>query len=170
MNYSASLDRLSRVITIGVALLFISIGIGFNYFPEDETNSALSRFTPLFVNLFNGSILLICFLLRPTGYQLTENSLTILRPLFPKKFNYSDIKEVRIISRYDLKWSIRTFGNGGVFGYYGKFFNHSFGSMTWFATRRENFVMLLLKDERKIVITPDDLKFKDDISVRINPV
>lgn len=72
-----------------------------------------------------------------------------------------------MIPRDDLKWSIRTFGNGGVFGYYGKFFNNSFGSMTWFATRRENFVMLILKDGRKIVVTPDDLNFKDDLSSRI---
>ncbi len=55
-----------------------------------------------------------------------------------------------------MKWTIRKIGVGGLFGYYGKFVKRSFGSMTFYATRRNNYVLVTMTDDRKIIITPDD--------------
>jgi hypothetical protein len=51
---------------------------------------------------------------------------------------------------------MRTFGNGGLFGYTGKYYNSRFGKMTWYCTQRKNYVLLILSDKKKIVITPDN--------------
>ena len=55
-----------------------------------------------------------------------------------------------------MKWTIRTFGVGGLFGYYGKFRNKTFGNMTWFATQQKNYLIFETTNNQKIVLTPDD--------------
>lgn len=62
-----------------------------------------------------------------------------------------------------MKWTIRTFGNGGLFGYFGKFYNAAFGKMTWYATRRNNYLVLSTSENGKIVLTPDNLEMAKEI-------
>ena len=50
----------------------------------------------------------------------------------------------------------RTFGVGGLYGYYGKFYNRTFGSMTWYATRRDKLVLVKFQNKKKIILTPDE--------------
>ena len=166
-SYPASLDALSKSITTGVALLFIGIGLGLFFIPDHSADSGTGVVIRLLINLLNFSIFLFCYLFRPLAYLLSEDNLIIRRILLPRVFPYAEIAEVRSISREDLRWTMRTFGNGGVFGYYGKFYHTSFGAMTWFASRRDHYVMILLKDGRKIVVTPDDLNFVKDLSSQL---
>ena len=62
----------------------------------------------------------------------------------------------QIVDKETMKWTVRTFGVGGLFGYFGKFANRALGSMTLYATRRNNYVLIITTDERKIIITPDE--------------
>ena len=166
-RYAASLDALSKSITTGVALLFIGIGFGLFFVPDNSSDSTTGVVIRLLINLLNFSIFLFCYLFRPLAYLLSDKQLSIRRFLLPQVFPYAEIAEVRQIPREDLRWTMRTFGNGGVFGYYGKFYHTSFGAMTWFASRRDHYVMILLKDGRKIVVTPDDLNFVKDLSSQL---
>jgi hypothetical protein len=68
----------------------------------------------------------------------------------------TDIKTVEHIDKNDLKWSIRIFGVGGLFGYWGKFRNKKMGSMTWYATRRNNVVLVTTIHQKKIILTPNE--------------
>ena len=61
----------------------------------------------------------------------------------------------REISNNDMGLTIRTFGVGGLFGYFGKFFNSKIGRLTMYGTRRNNTV-LIETDNKKIILTPDD--------------
>ena len=169
-NYTASLDRLSTLITAGVGLLFIGIGFCLFFLPENAPDSAMGKMIPSLINLFNISIFLFCYLFRPLGYVLSDENLVIRRYFLPRFFAYSEIAEVRPIPREDLRWTMRTFGNGGVFGYYGKFYHTAFGAMTWFASRRDHYVLIILKDGRKIIVTPDDLNFVNDLSSQLTNV
>lgn len=166
-NYRATLDRLSVLITAGVAILFISIAVALILFSSKEGNSASEMTVKILVNILNLLIFTFSYLLHPTGYILSDNDLIIRRPLTSVNLKYSEIKEVKTLSSSDLKWSVRTFGSGGMFGYYGKFFNNQFGPMTWYASRRDHFVLILLQKNQKIVVTPDDLSFTDDLSNRL---
>jgi len=55
-----------------------------------------------------------------------------------------------------LSFVVRVFGNGGLFGYTGYFWNKSFGKMHWFVTQRKNYVVIDIGTKRKIVLSPDD--------------
>jgi hypothetical protein len=167
-SYAVSLDAFSKTITTGVALLFVGIGFGLFLVPDNSSDSNTGSVIWLLINLFNFSIFLFCYLFRPLAYLLSDENLTIRRLLLPRVFPYAEMAEVRQIPREDLRWTMRTFGNGGVFGYYGKFYHTSFGAMTWFASRRDHYVLVLFKDGRKIIVTPDDLNFVHDLSSRLS--
>jgi len=51
---------------------------------------------------------------------------------------------------------MRLFGSGGLFGYFGLFWNREFGTMTWYATRRDQAIMIITSSHKKLVITPDE--------------
>ncbi len=101
---------------------------------------------------------------RTTGYRIMGTQLGIKRPFGEKVFDLRDIRVAEKIPAKDLRFSLRTFGNGGFFGFYGKFWNRKFGSMTWFATNLENAILLTMNNGRKIIVTPDETeKFIDVI-------
>jgi Bacterial PH domain len=67
----------------------------------------------------------------------------------------NNIQSVQEIDESQVKNSIRTFGVGGFFGNFGKFWNGKLGNMTWYVTRKNNFVLVETKDQKKIILTPD---------------
>jgi len=77
-----------------------------------------------------------------------------------------NVKDVFVATRESMKWTIRTFGNGGLFGYFGKFRNGNYGNMTWYATRSNNYVMIITASDKKIVLTPDEVSMVDEIRIR----
>ena len=67
----------------------------------------------------------------------------------------NNIQSVQEIDALKVKNSLRTFGVGGFFGSFGKFWNATLGNMTWYVTRGNNFVLVETKDRKKIILTPD---------------
>lgn len=53
--------------------------------------------------------------------------------------------------------SIRLFGVGGLFGYYGKYYNFKMGHMTLYTTQKRNRILMTMITGKKIIISPDDL-------------
>ena len=68
-----------------------------------------------------------------------------------REIKVNDIENVAQITD-DL---LKTAFTGGAFGYLGNF-NTSLGKIRFYATRRNKLLMLKMKDNRKVVITPDD--------------
>jgi hypothetical protein len=141
MIYKASLDKTAIIITNLVTLLFGAL-IVFNFI------------LPLAILLL--VIYLICMLLKPLSYEITEDKLIIRRLIKSVRINRSDIESLELKEKSDLTGTIRTFGVGGLFGWYGKFANSQLGAMTWYVTRRDKPVLIIKKDSKKIMISPDE--------------
>jgi len=151
MKFTTSLDRLATIVTWGVSLLFITI-IGVQVKELIHEFSTLSLIVIIMLLL----VYLFTFLLRPLHYTITDTALIIQRPLSSKKIARADIEALELFINGELNWAIRTFGVGGLFGYFGRFFKGSIGSMTWYATRRNKAVLIRTKKGDRIVVTPDD--------------
>lgn len=151
MKFTTSLDRLATIVTWGVSLLFITI-IGVQVKELIHEFSTLSLIVIILLLL----AYLFTFLLRPLHYTITDTTLIIQRPLSSKKIARADIEALELFINGELNWAIRTFGVGGLFGYFGRFFKGSIGSMTWYATRRNKAVLIRTKKGDRIVVTPDD--------------
>jgi hypothetical protein len=102
----------------------------------------------------------------PRGYQITEDMLVINRLFYNAKYERRKIEKVEMLSNEQMGFAIRTFGVGGLFGYFGYFSSKNQGSMLWYATQREKFVMIHLEGNKKIVLTPDDaIGFVSDLTL-----
>ncbi|RYY59164.1 MAG: hypothetical protein EOO12_16485 [Chitinophagaceae bacterium] len=153
MRFNSSMDRTARTVTILVFALFaVVLSVQVHLAVELPT-----RWLPIAITiLLLGIIVAISLGFRVTGLTLTENALLIHRPWRTKTIPIPEIQKAEALDREDLSWSLRIFGIGGVFGYYGRFANRKLGAMTWYLTRRDRTVLLRMKDGNKIVISPDD--------------
>lgn len=151
MKFNASLDKLAQVVTFIITIIFASIIIGQLVLIIDSVQSVSFFSIPIV-----GLIYLIVFLYRPLYYRITDNLLVIHRPISDIKINLIDIKSVELLDKKRLKGTIRTFGVGGLFGYWGKFTNSQIGAMTWYATRRDHAILITTTSNKKILLTPDD--------------
>lgn len=152
MTYTASLDKMAKIVTIGVSLLFavISIHLMQSILAGEKRIAAVCIILALLL------IYLFVYAFRPVNYQLTDSHLIIHRMLNDVKIERSEIHSLQLLDRKKLKWTIRTFGVGGLFGYYGKFANSALGKMTWYATRMDKAILIETNKNKKIIVTPDD--------------
>ena len=151
MKFKTSLDKLAKVVTLLITIIFASIIIVQLELFIDSVQS-ITFFSILILVL----IYLIVFLYRPLYYRTTDKFLVIHRFLSDIKINLIDIKSVELLDKERLNGTIRIFGVGGLFGYWGKFHNSKIGTMIWYATRRNNTVLITTINDKKIVLTPDE--------------
>lgn len=156
MKFKASLDTLAIIITLATVILFFILG----YFSVRALAHSHGDLTTLLVH---GGILLLltatlagCYLYAPQSYVIDKEHLVIIRPAGNIKINLADILSVTPIPDNPWIGAIRTFGVGGLFGYYGKFYASSYGSMTYYATKLKGKILIQTRKNKKIILTPDD--------------
>ena len=151
MTYKTSLDKTAIAITTGVTILFAII-IGGQYSIIKDAGRAIPIYTTTACLL----IYFISFAFRPINYVVTKEEIIVRRPILNVHIKRTDVKSAELIERNKITGSIRTFGVGGMFGYYGNFVNFSIGRMTWYATRKDKPVLVKTIDNKKIIFTPND--------------
>lgn len=160
MDFSASLDKTAKVITTLVTVLFIGI-VAYGIFESGSTKSIL------YTGVFLVFVYVICWLLRPLRYSVTNKELLIERPLGKIIIKKSDIESVDVLLESNIGGAVRTFGVGGLFGYYGKFYNPTIGSMRWYVTRVDRPV-LVTTQKSKILLSPDEPELFAEALRKIN--
>lgn len=166
LQYKASKDNTVKIITSSIFLLFaFLIGQAINDLLHSATITETLIITFVIVTLI--SLIVFTYLISPLYYQLEGIEFVVKKIIKSRHIEYASIVEVKSILKEDLKGTYRTFGVGGLFGYFGKFRNHKLGAMTWYATQNKKYVMLILKSGEKILITPDDDNLKIELAKRI---
>jgi hypothetical protein len=156
MEYKASLDLPCKIITGVITVLFLAItawNVWLILFAEDNPIGITASLLSILLLV---TIYLISYLFSPVSYMVSGDRLTIKRHWRDYYLELKNIKNIYLVDKESMGWTIRTFGVGGLFGYYGKFRNKHFGNMTWFATRLSNFVVLETTNNKKILLTPDN--------------
>ena len=148
MKFKASLDNLVKIITVSCFILFTVI----SYFVFANNQLPIPALIAIMASLWLTFIL--CYLFHPTAYSISGDKIIVHRPLSDLIIPRTDLLDIRIPAEAEMRWTIRTIGVGGLFGYFGKFTNTQLGGMTWYATQRGNYV-LLITQTRRIIITPD---------------
>jgi hypothetical protein len=151
MEFKTSLDKLAKVVTAVITILFTAIIVLQLIFIQDFGNtSSIITITTLLISY------LIAFIFRPISYIILDELLVIHRPLLDIKIALTEIENIVVLDSQELKGAIRTFGVGGLWGYWGRFANSRIGAMKWYATRMSNAVLITTGNNKKIVLTPDD--------------
>ncbi|WP_197088653.1 PH domain-containing protein [Rufibacter radiotolerans] len=167
MEYKASLDSFAKVITAGTVLLFLALG----YKSVKALAAAPNDMTTLLIHggllLFMAAILLGCYLYAPQSYRVGANYLEIVRPAQNKRINFTDIREIRALAGPEMNGVIRTFGVGGLFGYFGKYYSPGLGSMTFYATQRNNRLIIETRQGKKMILTPDNPQLLEHLEAQL---
>lgn len=98
------------------------------------------------------SIALIGGLFAVTGYRIDGAELLIRRPLWTTRLALDGLVSVDVDPKA-MQWSMRSFGNGGLFVYAGWFRNRQLGAYRAWATDPANSVVLRFP-QRTVVVTP----------------
>lgn len=150
-RFSATLDGLARTLTFVVfAILVIPILSIISLYHKEH--SAVLFIAPAAVII----ALLVAMLYRVKGYALDAESLVIERPVADARYPLHRIRSIRAVTTKDLGFGIRTFGSGGFFGYFGKFYYRNTGHITAYVTDRSKMLLVTLDDDKKFIISPDD--------------
>jgi hypothetical protein len=167
MEYKAQLDTLAKIIT-PVAILIIA-GVCFPIVKLLIASKGDLVRTLLFsgVLVLNVAVIIGCYVYAPECYRLDDATLSVVRPIGNVRVNLADISEIRPLADDEKKGMIRTFGVGGLFGYFGKFYAGKIGNFTLYGTQRKNNVLIVKRQGDKIVLTPDDMHLVEDVKAKL---
>jgi len=150
MKYKASLDQTAKMLTglTFVILAYAIIRLGFHH------HFHVYRIVIL---CFILTVLLIIYLYTTQSYEVSKSDVIINRKIGDRKIPLTSIQEIKRVTKDDLGWGLRVCGNSGFFGYSGLYY---FSKIKWVwlsAMQRINYVLILTKDGKKRIITPDEL-------------
>lgn len=118
-----------------------------------------SRVPMYLIPILFTATLSIPYLLSIKSYTIIPGaSIVINKTIGQITLPLDQISVIEIINPKVLWMSIRLFGSGGLFGYFGLFYNKTYGRMRWYATQRKNAIVIITNDNKKYLITPDDLE------------
>lgn len=166
-EYSASLGNLSKVISAFGTLFLLGIFVYSGYLNYSEPRKEFAFMTAF--GLFMILLPVITYFYMPKFYVINEDALLVKRLAGNFRIPLSTIENVELASKEDMRLTMRTFGNGGMFGFTGYFRNSRFGRMRWFVTQRVNYIVITTNDQKKYVISPDEPEMMaDDLTRSIN--
>jgi hypothetical protein len=140
MQFSASFDRTTKIISGLVCLILLAVVI------------VVHNFVAAVLSLF---VLAMCVAYSPRRYVLDGRSILIKRLAGTVRISLDDLREIRRATPHDFRGCIRLWGSGGLFGYYGIFSTDKLGKSTWYVTNRANSIVLITT-AKTVLISPND--------------
>ncbi|MGA8262781.1 MAG: PH domain-containing protein [Arenicellales bacterium] len=102
------------------------------------------------------AILLLCYLLHPTGFGVDKQGITIMRKLWPGRIDLDRIESAAFPASSPTGFTMGIFRVTGIYGTFGVFWNRHWGLFRVFVTNHANRVELCLDDGSHVVVSPDD--------------
>jgi hypothetical protein len=140
MTTGATYDTTTKVISASVAALFVILVI--------ITRQWLVAPLGLLI-LFAG------YAWSPRGYTVHAHLIVVHRLIGNAPFPLAGLREARSAAKEDFSGTIRLFGSGGLFGYYGVFSRGNLGRASWYLTNRRSAVVVVT-DAKTALCSPDD--------------
>ena len=162
MHSSASLDMSAKIVT-GLVLAII----GFVIYPLFKAESLPEIITTGVVEFLLLGTMLFAWLFAPRSYSIDNTTLIIHRIIRDKEIPLSSLKSITYFPEVKKGITIRTFGNGGLFGYFGRFYNDAVGNFRMYSSKGSDFYILDLSDQ-KIGISPDNKALIEMLQSRIS--
>ncbi len=168
--FKTNFDTKGKILTGGL-ILVLAYALGSLLYNaiirEEQFKELLVAF--ISIGIFVGAGLWFAYRYAPTHYELTNQNLLIHYPAGYKAIAYSNITEIIIPEKSIFKFpnTLRTFGNGGLFGYYGKYYNRKYGSLWVYARNNKNRTIIKTNYKAQYIISPDDPKMIEYLNSRL---
>lgn len=152
--YKTSMDSHAIIWTI---LFFVILGVVF-FTGIFTTNDSTDKNGLIIITLILSGIILFVLLTQIRHYEIRDDRFIIKRPLSSIVIPFSDIRQIEKGTKigFEFKHTFKQLGNGGVFGYWGTFYSDLLQEFELYAKNRKNPIVLTVKKQGKIVVSPDD--------------
>jgi hypothetical protein len=153
ITFPATLGPREKLITYAVAygvgiglptVLGISFACGFS-------QPWLLLFPVLFAIGFTGP-----YFLRPTGFAVSSEGISVLRPIGAKLVPLGELRELRTRADIPSGLTIGLARIQGIYGTFGSFWNKKWGRFQMYVTNSANMVEIILMDNTRLILSPDD--------------
>lgn len=141
---TAKMDATTKVITIVVVLLLLSLPLLSLLLEPPKLLVSISGFILLY------GVIIISYGFIPKRIAVSHDQILIKNLYGPMIININEIQSAIKIDQLGL--NIRTFGVGGLFGYFG-YFN---GGDVWYVTNTHKKVKVVLKTGKIYMISPEN--------------
>lgn len=145
-----------KVSTAFFVLLLLGVGVGVPWFTWRATSGAPAALAAVVLPFLAAFVTVpLAWALAPRALVLRGSFLVIERALRPVELRLGEIRAVGQVTRQELGTLVRTWGSGGAFGYYGRFYSRKLGPVRLAATRSDGYVVVDT-DAGRWLVTPDD--------------
>lgn len=109
----------------------------------------------LWVEILMVFLFLLPMLFWPIRLKVSDDEIKIFRPVGPVKVPFADVKSVSFIEDGEQFFDklIRTFGSGGVYGYWGWYKHEKHGKVRMFVTDMKHCFLVKLKNGKMFVVS-----------------
>ncbi|MFM7015747.1 MAG: PH domain-containing protein [Bacteroidota bacterium] len=132
----------TKVLSVAVMLIPVTLIVTHRLVIKDDI------ILPDVIGVLLFAAFFITWMLHPTSYEITSDELLIHRPKGPIKIALSDIKT---IEKTDAGLSIRLFGSGGLFGYFGYFSSKKLGKHYRYTGNNEDLVCITCSTKKYLL-------------------
>ncbi len=139
------------LITVSVLTTVLCLGITFGVWPmvvKGHVPNAVS-----WLGLMPLVLVIGCALFSIRGYTVTPDAILVHRLFWATCVSRAGLQSARF-EPDAMRWSMRTFGNGGFFSFSGFYRNKALGSYRAFVTDQHKTVVLRYS-QRTVVMSPD---------------
>jgi hypothetical protein len=142
-HYQAPWSTSLVVATSIFSTLLIGVTIGMGFYGHGKV--AWGGLLPLV-------ILIGCVPFTIRGYTVTRDAILVHRLFWTTRLPLSGLESAKFEPNA-MRWSLRTFGNGGLFSITGFYWNNALGAYRAFVTNQHQTVVLRYS-RRKVVVSP----------------
>ena len=98
-----------------------------------------------------GIVAIWVLLTMPRHLLIDDKSIVITHPIGQTVILKSDITDIRAVERSEIRGSLRLFGSGGFFGWFGIFRNSKFGTYRLYCGQLENLYLVKTTTKKNII-------------------
>ncbi len=160
-RYAAPWDRKLRLSTGLFVLLMAGLGawIASQLGADPEALPGPLAAVPVLL----GAIVVLAWALSPRGFAVEVGRVRVERLLWPVEIRLREVRAVEALPDGALGASVRVWGAGGAFGYYGRFWSRRMGHYRLYATRSTGLVRLVT-GRGTFVLSPEPAgRFVDEV-------
>jgi hypothetical protein len=150
------------VMTFATFALWIGLSGWFLYHAFVDEPATVALFELIVLNLIMLPTILLCEGLAPQRLEIGDDKIVILRRYRSVVLHRKEIKNIEYVSKLSFRGAIRTFGVGGLFGYYGRYYAPALGSFTLYATSFQNLYLIKKWSGESIVISCAEPKYIEE--------
>lgn len=140
-SFPASYDKTTKIISAVVCLFLLILALWTKI---------------IWIGVIDTLLILAGYAWSPRSYSIEARSILVHRLIGAARIPLDNIREIRPAAPDDFFGSLRLFGSGGFFGYYGVFRTSKLGGSTWYMTNRENAVVVVT-GAKTALISPNDV-------------